>query len=220
MNTNQNGVPKISENEATESINGDKIKKSGKLAEKTLQQKLEQLKTKREGEREKINAKLLRKLFVVNDTLYSFANAPAVAEEIEQFNDMLKLLTEANDEYQRMLKENKVFPDSQWFKEQDEIIFSFKHKIVKWFNEAELNREQVEYTKSVGSTRRKFKRSKSSRPSNASSRPSIKNKAIEEKIKVAQLIEESNFTEQKLKLECEAKRLEIEEKVPKLKHVT
>ena len=37
MNTNQNGVPKISENEATESINGDKIKKSGKLSEKTLQ---------------------------------------------------------------------------------------------------------------------------------------------------------------------------------------
>ena len=129
MNTNQNGVPKISENEATESINGDKIKKSGKLAEKTLQQKLEQLKTKREGEREKINAKLLRKLFVVNDTLYSFANASAVAEEIEQFNDMLKLLTEANDEYQRMLKENKVFPDSQWFKEQDEIIFSFKQSL-------------------------------------------------------------------------------------------
>ena len=78
----------------------------------------------------------------------------------------------------------------------------------------------MEYTKSVGSTRRKFKRSKSSRSSNASSRPSIKNKAIEEKIKVAQLIEESNFTEQKLKLECEAKRLEIEEKVPKLKQVT
>ena len=49
---------------------------------------------------------------MVNDTLYLFANASAVAEEIEQFNDMLKLLTEANDEYQRMLKENKVFPDS------------------------------------------------------------------------------------------------------------
>ena len=78
----------------------------------------------------------------------------------------------------------------------------------------------MEYTKSVGSTSSKFRKSKSSRSINAFSKPSIKNKAIEEKIKVAQLIEESNFTEEKLKLECEAKKLEIEEKVAKLKQVT
>ena len=57
--------------------------------------------------------------------------------------------------------------------------------------------------------------SKSSRSSNASSRSSIKDKAIEEKIKVSELIAESNFTEQKLKMEYEAKRLEMEEKIAK-----
>ena len=57
--------------------------------------------------------------------------------------------------------------------------------------------------------------SKSSRSSNASSRSSIKDKAIEEKIKLAELMAESNFTEQKLKMEYEAKRLEMEEKVAK-----
>ena len=36
---------------------------------------------------------------MVNDMFYSFTNASAVAEEIEPFNDMLKLLTTANDEY-------------------------------------------------------------------------------------------------------------------------
>ena len=49
---------------------------------------------------------------MVNDTLYSFANASAVAKEMEQINDTLKLLTEENDEYQHLLKENNVFPDS------------------------------------------------------------------------------------------------------------
>ena len=60
---------------------------------------MEQLKTKRE--REKINAKLLRKSGMMNDMLYSFTNVSAVAEEMEQFKDMLKL-TAAVDEYKHM----------------------------------------------------------------------------------------------------------------------
>ena len=51
--------------------------------------------------------------------------------------------------------------------------------------------------------------------SNGSSRSSIKDKGIEEKTKIAELIGESNFTGQKLKMEYEAKRLEMEEKVAK-----
>ena len=64
--------------------------------------------------------------------------------------------------------------------------------------------------KSLGSGSSKSRSSKSSISSNGSSRSSIKDKAIEEKIKVADLIAESNFTEQKLKMEYEAKRLELE----------
>ena len=55
----------------------------------------------------------------------------------------------------------------------------------------------------------------SSRSSNRSSRSSITDRAIEEQIKIAELIAESNFTDQKLKMEYEAKRLEMEEKVAK-----
>ena len=82
---NQNGVLKTAEDEATGSITRDKIKRSRKLTQKELQYKLEQLKKKRE----KINPKLLRKSGMVNDVLYSFTNASAVAEEMEH---MLKLL--------------------------------------------------------------------------------------------------------------------------------
>ena len=211
MKVNQNGVLTIAENEAAESISGNKVKRSRKLTEKGLQYKLEQLKTKRE----KINAKLLRKSGMMNDMLYSFTNASAVAEEMEQFNDMLKLFTAVNDEYQHLLKEDELLADSQWFEEQDERIFSFKHKIIKWLKEAELNKEEERSRKSVGSRSSKSRSSKSSRSSNRSSRSSIKDKAIEEKIKIAELIAESNFTDQKLKMEYEAKRLEMEEKVAK-----
>ena len=133
----------------------------------------------------------------------------------EQFNNMLKLLAAANDEYQHLLTEDELLADSQWFEEQDERIFSFKHKIIKWLKEAELNKEEERSRKSVGSRSSKSRSSKSSRSSNHSSRSSIKDKAIEEKIKIAELIAESNFTDQKLKMEYEAKRLEMEEKVAK-----
>ena len=48
-----------------------------------------------------------------------------------QFNNMLKLLTAANDEYQYLLTEDEVLTGSRWFEEQDERIFNFKHKIIK-----------------------------------------------------------------------------------------
>ena len=136
---------------------------------------------------------------------------------MEQFKDMLKLLSAAKDEYQHLLTEDELLADSQWFEEQGEKIFSFKHKIIKWLKEAELNKGKVGSRKLVGSRSSKYRSSKSSRSSNASSRSISKDKAIEEKIKVAELIAESNFTEQKLKMEYEAKRLELEEKVVKLK---
>ena len=70
---------------------------------------------------------------------------------MKQFNDMLKLLTAVNDEYQHLLIENELLADKQWFEEQDDRIFSFKPKIIKWMKEAELNKEEVGSRKSIGS---------------------------------------------------------------------
>ena len=99
---------------------------------------------------------------------------------------MLKLL--ANDDYQHLLT------NSQWFEKQHENIFSFKHKIIKWLKEAELKNEEVESRNSVGSRSSKSRNSKSSGSSNVSSRSVMKDKAIEQQIKVAKLIVKSNFT--------------------------
>ena len=49
---------------------------------------------------------------------------------------MLNLLTVVNDEYQHLLTEDDLLADSQWFEEQDERMFNFKHKIIKWLKEA------------------------------------------------------------------------------------
>ena len=125
---------------------------------------------------------------MVNYMLYSFTNASAVAEEMLQFNDILMLLTAVNDEYQHLLTEDELFADSQWFEKQDQTIFSFPHKTIKLFKEAELNKEEVRSRRSVGSRSSKSRCSKPWRFSNVFSKSSIKNKAIEEKFKVAELI--------------------------------
>ena len=150
---------------------------------------------------------------MMNDMLYSVTNASAVAEEVEQFNDILKLLTAVNDEYQHLLTEDELLSDSRWFEEHDER--TLKHKIINWLKGAELNKEEDWFKKSVGSRSSKSRSSKSSRSSSGSSRSSIRDKAIEEKIKIPELIGESNFIDQKLKMEYVVKRLEMEEKVAK-----
>ena len=114
-----------------------------------------------------------------------------------------------------MLTEDELLADREGFEEQDERMFNFNHKIIKWLKEVETNKEEVGSRNSVGSRSSESRCNKSSRCSNASSRSSIKDKAIEENIKVAELIAESNLTEQKLKAEYEAKRLGTEGKVVK-----
>ena len=57
------------------------------------------------------------------------------------FNDMLKLHTVVNDEYQHLLTEDELLANCQWFEEQVERIFSLEHKIIKWLKEPELNKE-------------------------------------------------------------------------------
>ena len=77
---------------------------------------------------------------MMNDMLYSVTNASAVAEEVEQFNDILKLFTAVNDEYQHLLTEDELLSDSRWFEEHDER--TLKHKIINWLKGAELNKEE------------------------------------------------------------------------------
>lgn len=69
------------------------------MIEKDFQYKLEQLKIKRE----KLNSNLLRKSGMINDMMYSSVNACPVWEDMEEFNDLIKLLTLVSEEYQQLV---------------------------------------------------------------------------------------------------------------------
>ena len=47
------------------------------------------------------------------------------------------------------MTEDELPSDSQGFEKQDERVFSFKQKIIKWLKEAEINKEEVGSRNSV-----------------------------------------------------------------------
>ena len=101
-----------------------------------LQYRLEQLR-----ERSKLH-QLLRKSSMIDEITYSWVNATAIREEMDQFNNNIKLFMSAHEEYQCLLTDEEQAAESEWYDQLDEV-FSFKHKIVKWLKGAELNNEEV-----------------------------------------------------------------------------
>ena len=69
-----------------------------KLTEKGLQYRLEQLREKRG----KLHGKLLNKFSVTDEMTDLCVNANAVREEVHQFNDTIKFLMSAHEEYQSL----------------------------------------------------------------------------------------------------------------------
>ena len=69
-----------------------------KLTEKGLQYRLQQLRERRG----KLPGKLLNKFSVTDEMTNLCVNANAVREEVHQFNDTIKFLMSAHEEYQSL----------------------------------------------------------------------------------------------------------------------
>ena len=73
---------------------------------------------------------------MIDAMTYSWVNASAVREEMDQFNDTIKLFMSTHEEYQSLLTDEEQAANSEWYDQFD--VFSFNHKIVKWLKEAEF----------------------------------------------------------------------------------
>ena len=150
-----------------------------KLTEKGLQYRLELLKERRS----KLHGKLLRKSSMIDEMAYSWANATVIRVEMDQFNDTMKLFTSTHEEYQSLLTNEEQAVDSEWYDQHDENVFSFKHKMVKWLKEAELNKDEVKSRMSYKSGSSRSCKSGSSKSSSKSgnsrgSKVSLEERAI------------------------------------------
>ena len=147
-----NHMPDLWESDLVDADVSRRTQKTTKLTNKGLQYRLELL-----GERRsKLHGKLLRKSSMIDEMTYSWVNATAIREEMDQFDDTIKLFISAHEEYQSLLTDEEQAADSEWYDQFDEKLFNFKHKMVKWLKESELNNEEVKSKMSSksGSSRR------------------------------------------------------------------
>ena len=107
--------------------------------------------------------------------------------------------------------------EDEWFDEIENQVFSFKGKITCWLkNTEEENKSKSSSRSSRSSDPKIAKGSKTSKESRSSpGYKSSKEKELEDKIRVAELIAEAELLEQKQIIECEAQKLKIREELAK-----
>ena len=136
-------------------------------------------------------------------------------EDLQQLNDVFKLINKINQE---MTELDDNYMEGMWFSDIDDKIFTFKHRIHNWLREGEklvkLERKSKSLRKTSKSSGSKFSESNSS-PSFRSSNPSARGKAIQEKVRVAELQTGPSFMKKKRDAEWQAELLRLEEDMAK-----
>ena len=201
--------------EEEEKILGDVAshqKRSRKLTQKRLNLKLSTL----SSTRRKINSKLVRQSGTIGDLIYSSKNY--VEEALIQFDYIFKQLLLVPQEYHTLLEDAEKLADEEWFEEVDECVFTFKHKVYNRLKEAETERSpKKDYSKNGSESIS----SGSSRKAKSSNSISItrcsKKRAMKEKVKLAELMAESEFMQQREMAENRAEQLRVQEKLVKAK---
>ena len=123
-------------------------------------------------------------------------------EELTQLNDIFKLI---EDIKQEMIELDDNYTEESWFTDIDEKVFSFKHKVHSWLREGDGIQRIVK--KSISSCSRSTSSKSSSRSSSSkSSKLSIKERAIEEKVQLADAMQKKRYAE----LQAELLRIEEE----------
>ena len=171
---------------------------------------------------------MIRKSSAVEGMLYSFKNLESVRDQMQQLDDIFKMMFEVHKEYNSMLQLDAQETDEEWFDDVEHNLYAFKQKIHNWMKDAEAERKADVSSRlsdvSVGRRRSSVRsiskyspRSSSKQSTNSSHKSSREDRALEEKIKMAEFIAEAEFMEKRQTLEQQAQRLKIATEVAKSK---
>ena len=121
---------------------------------------------------------LMKKSNGIDELLLSQHNTSAVRNELNGFDDMFNMLFEV---HQEMMEIDKDYSSKLWFDDIDEHVCLLKTRIMDWLKEIETSKRKSSRCSSVSSK------------SKASTRSSIRERVIEEKINAAELMTEASF---------------------------
>ena len=135
-------------------------------------------------------------------------------EELAQFNDLFKVLLGTHEEYNAQLEDEERAIDDDWFNDLDNRVCAFKRKTLNWVNSA--REEQQSFRHSSRSSRIQSsihtRRSSESKFSKSS-----QEKEVEDRVKMAELLAEVQYVEQRQQIENQVEMLKIKEEIAKTK---
>ena len=136
-----------------------------------------------------------------------------------QVDDLFKMVTEVHKEYNALLPVEQQDKDEDWFDEIGARMLRFKQKIHGWIRDVERERNAATETKSKRSSVSGSVSSKrSSRHSSmlsSGSRSSKSDKALKEKLRMAELLTKVQFLEERQTAEFKAQKLKVGEQYAK-----
>ena len=189
----------------------DDTQRSRKMTQKGREYQMGNL----DQQKSKLISRAGRKEAAINELLHSADNETTVREEMLQLNDLINLLLSIHG---KMEEVDPEYNEEIWFTQFDENICTFKHKIHNWLKQLEVHDER----RSVGSDNRsrskdgsRSRRSRSDTYSSITS--SSRKRAIEEKLKLAELEAEAAFMRKRTQIKMEAEELKIQENLVKTK---
>ena len=164
--------------------------------------------------RKRAISRIQRKAKAIDDLLYSAGNQVFVREELDQYSDLFKLVTNHHEEYCELLDaENQ---QQGCFDDLDQDVFNFKHRIHSWLKEATQKSSKGSRC-SCSSKRSNSSRSSASNKSSGSSRSSTKLKLLEERARIAELEAEATLMMEQQKAETQAKMFQLQREVVRAK---
>ena len=134
---------------------------------------------------------------------------------MQQLDEVFKMIFEVHKEYNLMLQPDAQETDEEWFEDVEHNLFAFKQKIHNWMKDAESERKAAVSSRlsdvSVGrrgssgrSICKSLSISSSIQSTPLSHKSSREDRALEEKIRMAELIAEGkmNFPRWQSKKKC------------------
>ena len=191
----------------------------GKRRKKHTLHWLEYQSSQLEEKRSRLYSRLIRKSNAVNDLLYSPRNVEVVREQMLQVADLFKMVTEVHKEYNALLPVEQQDKDEEWFYEIDASMLQFKLKIHGWIRDVERERDAAMKSKpkrsSVSGSVSSKRSSRRWSTSSSGSRSSESDKALKEKLRMAEMLTEVRFPEVRQTAEFKAQKLKVEEQYAK-----
>ena len=189
-------------------------KRKSKATQRWVHYQLDELLKKRSS----YNDKIIRKSSTIEGMMYSPRNIEPVRDQMQQLDDIFKVMLDVQKEYHSLLLAEEQERDEEWFDIVDHNICIFKQKVHCWIKDVELERKTNLSSRrshvSGGFGRSSSKHSSKSSRSNKSSR---EEKALAEKIEMVELMVEAKFMEERQSLVFQTERLKVAEEMARKK---